>query len=114
MTQHLHAATQASAWVMRWSHLIPRHGKVLDLACGHGRHMQWLKQQGFDCMGVDRDAQALESAKAFGEVVQADVEIGGTDQLFNILVGRDLQKEEGQPEQDPFRIKLTTPSLNPT
>ena len=74
MTQHLHAATQASAWVMRWSHLIPRHGKVLDLACGHGRHMQWLKQQGFDCMGVDRDAQALESAKAFGEVVQADVE----------------------------------------
>ncbi len=32
-------------------------------------------------------------------VVRADVEIGGTDQLFNILVGRDLQKEEGQPQQ---------------
>ncbi len=31
--------------------------------------------------------------------VQADVEIGGTDQLFNILVARDLQKEEGQPPQ---------------
>lgn len=31
--------------------------------------------------------------------IQADVEIGGTDQLFNILVGRDLQKEEGQPQQ---------------
>jgi tyrosyl-tRNA synthetase len=31
--------------------------------------------------------------------VRADVEIGGTDQLFNILVGRDLQKEEGQPQQ---------------
>ena len=31
--------------------------------------------------------------------VQADVELGGTDQLFNILVGRDLQKEEGQPQQ---------------
>ena len=29
-------------------------------------------------------------------VVRADVEIGGTDQLFNILVGRDLQKEEGR------------------
>jgi len=74
MTQHLHAAAQASAWVMRWSHLIPRYGKVLDLACGHGRHMQWLKQQGFDCLGVDRDAQALEFAKAFGDVMQADVE----------------------------------------
>lgn len=32
-------------------------------------------------------------------VVKSDVEIGGTDQLFNILVGRDLQKEEGQPQQ---------------
>src|SRR4029078_13687957 len=31
--------------------------------------------------------------------VQADVELGGTDQLFNILVRRDLQKEEGQPQQ---------------
>lgn len=31
--------------------------------------------------------------------VRSDVEIGGTDQLFNILVGRDLQKEEGQPQQ---------------
>src|SRR5438874_9529906 len=32
-------------------------------------------------------------------MVQADVELGGTDQLFNILVGRDLQKQEGQPQQ---------------
>ncbi len=31
--------------------------------------------------------------------VRADVELGGTDQLFNCLVGRDLQKEEGQPPQ---------------
>lgn len=31
--------------------------------------------------------------------INADVEIGGTDQLFNILVGRDLQKEEGMPQQ---------------
>lgn len=32
-------------------------------------------------------------------MVQADVELGGTDQLFNILIGRDLQKDEGQPQQ---------------
>ncbi|MCP5535318.1 MAG: tyrosine--tRNA ligase [Akkermansiaceae bacterium] len=31
--------------------------------------------------------------------LQSDVEIGGTDQLFNMLVGRDLQKEEGQLQQ---------------
>src|SRR3977135_774782 len=32
-------------------------------------------------------------------MVQADVELGGTVQLFNNLVGRDLQKQEGQPQQ---------------
>ena len=32
-------------------------------------------------------------------MIQADVELGGTDQLFNIMVGRDLQKEEGQEPQ---------------
>lgn len=31
--------------------------------------------------------------------IRSDVEIGGTDQLFNILVGRDLQKDNGQPQQ---------------
>ncbi len=40
-------------------------------------------------------------------MVQADVELGGTDQLFNILVGRDLQKEEGLSPQ----IVMTVPIL---
>jgi tyrosyl-tRNA synthetase len=39
-------------------------------------------------------------------VVKADVEIGGTDQLFNILVGRDLQREQGQPQQVVFLMPL--------
>jgi tyrosyl-tRNA synthetase len=39
--------------------------------------------------------------------VQADVELGGTDQLFNLLVGRDLQREYGQDPQ----VALTMPLL---
>jgi tyrosyl-tRNA synthetase len=39
--------------------------------------------------------------------VCADVELGGTDQLFNLLVGRDLQKEEGQAQQ----VVITMPLL---
>ena len=39
--------------------------------------------------------------------LEADVELGGTDQKFNLLVGRDLQKEYGQEQQ----IVLTTPLL---
>ncbi|MDG2122163.1 MAG: tyrosine--tRNA ligase, partial [Verrucomicrobiales bacterium] len=39
-------------------------------------------------------------------VVKADVEIGGTDQLFNILVGRDLQKTAGMPGQVAMLVPL--------
>ena len=39
--------------------------------------------------------------------VRADVELGGTDQTYNLLVGRDLQKAHGQPEQ----VVLTVPLL---
>jgi tyrosyl-tRNA synthetase len=35
-------------------------------------------------------------------MVKADVELGGTDQLFNILIGRDFQREEGLPQQVVF------------
>lgn len=40
-------------------------------------------------------------------MVKADVELGGTDQLFNILVGRDFQKEQGMSPQ----VVLTMPLL---
>ncbi|MFL6541668.1 MAG: tyrosine--tRNA ligase, partial [Chthoniobacterales bacterium] len=39
-------------------------------------------------------------------MVQADVELGGTDQLFNILIGRDLQKDEGQLQQVVFLLPI--------
>lgn len=40
-------------------------------------------------------------------MIKSDVELGGSDQLFNNLVGRVLQKEAGQPEQ----IVICTPLL---
>jgi tyrosyl-tRNA synthetase len=42
--------------------------------------------------------------------LKADVELGGTDQKFNLLVGRQLQEDEGQPAQ----IVLTMPLLEGT
>ena len=47
-------------------------------------------------------------AQAYDSVaVQSDVELGGTDQLFNLLVGRDIQRAYGQRPQ----IALTMPLL---
>jgi tyrosyl-tRNA synthetase len=39
-------------------------------------------------------------------VLKADVELGGTDQLFNLLVGRDLQREFGQTPQTVITMPL--------
>src|SRR6476646_5039475 len=39
-------------------------------------------------------------------MVKADVELGGTDQLFNILVGRDFQREENMPQQVVFLLPI--------
>ncbi len=47
-------------------------------------------------------------AQAYDSVaIKADVELGGTDQTFNLLVGRDIQKEYGLEPQ----VVLTTPLL---
>tara|TARA_B100001123_G_scaffold450019_2_gene618066 strand:+ start:1277 stop:2449 length:1173 start_codon:yes stop_codon:yes gene_type:complete len=39
-------------------------------------------------------------------VLQADIELGGSDQLFNMLVGRNLQKERSQPQQAVFTLPI--------
>jgi tyrosyl-tRNA synthetase len=39
-------------------------------------------------------------------MVKADVELGGTDQLFNILMGRDFQREDGLPQQVVFLLPI--------
>jgi tyrosyl-tRNA synthetase len=39
-------------------------------------------------------------------MVKADVELGGTDQLFNILIGRDFQREENMPQQVVFLLPI--------
>ena len=65
-----------SDWLRRWSHLVPAGGRVLDVACGHGRHMRWFAQQGHPVTGVDRAAEALVSAAAFGQTLLADIESG--------------------------------------
>jgi tyrosyl-tRNA synthetase len=94
---------------------------------------EWFNKLGFaDCLGLARQmtvARMLERddfakrhasqtpisiieflyplVQGFDSVqLRADVELGGTDQLFNMLVGRQLQKEAGQPEQAVITLPL--------
>lgn len=70
----MHARSEPSAWVRRFAGLIRPGGTVLDLACGSGRHLCWLAEQGFVLTGVDRDAAAVAPLQALAEIVVADIE----------------------------------------
>lgn len=85
----MHGTESPSPWIQRWSHLIAPSSNVLDVACGAGRHMQWLASQGHTCLGVDRSEQALASAHAWGQTLLADIENGPwpvTGQQFGAVV----------------------------
>ena len=65
-----------SAWVQRWSHLVPAGARVLDVACGSGRHVRWFVQRGCLVTGVDRDTAATQLLRASAEIIDADIEAG--------------------------------------
>lgn len=73
-----HAGLAApSAWVTRWAPLIRAGGRVLDLACGGGRHARWFAARGFDVLAVDRDVAALDTLPSDVRQRQVDLEQGG-------------------------------------
>jgi SAM-dependent methyltransferase len=71
-----HTTLEPSAWVCRWAPLIAPHGRVLDVACGSGRHLRWLAQRGHAVTGVDRDAAAVAPLQAVARIVCTDIERG--------------------------------------
>jgi SAM-dependent methyltransferase len=72
----MHGTEAPSAWVQRWTHLLPAGGTVLDVACGQGRHMRWFAAQGHSVTGVDRSPEAIVALEGVGRAVQADIENG--------------------------------------
>jgi tyrosyl-tRNA synthetase len=115
--------------------LLAQFGKVLDMERAEiRRNSEWLEPLGMeDVLGLtatttvarmlERDDFAARFAagrpislmeflypllQGYDSVaVAADVELGGTDQLFNLLVGRDLQRARGMEPQ----IAMTMPLL---
>ncbi|MFN0302926.1 MAG: class I SAM-dependent methyltransferase [Burkholderiales bacterium] len=57
----MHGDEVASLWVLRWIGVAGTRRKVLDLACGAGRHARACAQRGYAVTAVDRDANALAS-----------------------------------------------------
>ena len=115
--------------------LLDQFWKILDPARTEVRYnAEWLEPMGMEAIlrltastTVARMLERDDFAKRYAEgkpisimeflypllqgmdsvAVEADVELGGRDQTFNLLVGRDLQRDDGQDPQ----VALTTPLL---
>ena len=57
-------ALTPSPWLVEHADLLPRGGRVLDVACGKGRHALWLAARGFDVHAIDRNPDAIERLNA--------------------------------------------------
>ncbi|MSQ73842.1 MAG: class I SAM-dependent methyltransferase [Betaproteobacteria bacterium] len=51
-------------------------GRILDVGCGAGRFMLWLKQRGHEVLGIDNSPGAIEICR-----------LRGLDQVFEISIG---------------------------
>lgn len=115
--------------------LLAQFGKILDMdRVELRRNSEWLEPMGMEDIlrltasyTVARMLEREDFEKRYREgrpismmefmypllqgydsvAVHADIEMGGTDQLFNLLVGRDLQRQAGQDPQ----VALTLPLL---
>jgi SAM-dependent methyltransferase len=71
-------ASGPSPWVARFASLVPDGARVLDLACGQGRHARLFAGRGARVLAVDRDPEvlaALDGAAGI-ETKQVDLEAG--------------------------------------
>ncbi len=66
-----------SSWLLQCADLLPRGGRVLDVACGAGRHALLLAAAGYTVRAVDRDAALVgalrEAAARLRLELRADV-----------------------------------------
>jgi SAM-dependent methyltransferase len=80
-----------SSWVCRFMLLVRAGGRVLDVACGSGRHARYLAGHGYRVEAVDRDAAALHGLDDVAGITArvADLEAAAwpyTDERFDAVV----------------------------
>lgn len=86
-----------SPWLLRCADLLPDGGRVLDVACGRGRHALVLAAAGFTVTAVDRDPELLAAVAAAAAehdlsvtTVEMDLEGEGTflgEAAYDAIVG---------------------------
>ena len=68
-----------SPWVVRHLPLVPAGGRVLDLACGNGRHARLLATAGYEVVAVDRDFAAISALRGASGITALQLDLEGGD-----------------------------------
>lgn len=82
-----HPLSPPSPWVERFAPLVRAGGRVLDLACGGGRHLRLFHRLGHPVVGLDRDLGGIADLEGGQNVtlVQADLENGDSGIIPDFL-----------------------------
>ena len=74
-----------SDWVIRFANRVPAGGRVLDLACGGGRHGRYFLDRGHTTTFVDVRTEFLHDLvdHPVAEIIEADLESGSAWPLGN-------------------------------
>jgi SAM-dependent methyltransferase len=63
-------------WIVRFAPLLPVRARVLDVACGGGRHARYFLEQGAALTCVDKDVSFVGDLVGQAEIVEIDLESG--------------------------------------
>jgi SAM-dependent methyltransferase len=72
------AGSDVSPWIQRFAGLVPAAGRVLDIACGGGRHTRFFLGRGHTVTVVDRDTSGVKDLQDNPgvEILEYDLEAG--------------------------------------
>ena len=87
----LHSEERTSDWIVRFAPLVAPGARVLDLACGAGRHTRFMADRGCRVLAVDREPRLDEALgqRTEVEVRAADLERGAWplgDERFDAII----------------------------
>jgi SAM-dependent methyltransferase len=68
-----------SSWLIAHADLLPPGGRVLDVACGRGRHALLMASAGFAVRAVDRDPERIAFLRATASRLRATLECEAID-----------------------------------
>ncbi len=86
-----HYGLTPSPFIARFAHLVPAGARLLDLACGYGRHARYFAARGAQVVALDRDSAALATLSGIAGIQTrlADLESGAwplAGELFDAIV----------------------------